>query len=303
MRLGIFIPTPFRNYDRVQSALWIRALQMVDCMRADGIDVSVNNPLRTYDAAIYHRGVSRNSVRFVYFLRRIAERVYWDTCVDYFETHEAASSEQVACSRTIAALVDGVCVPTEGIAASARRYSGNVFVMPDPVNLGHLGGYKDFVDYASPTFGWSGVACKAGFLNRYAGFLDDRTVIVSEKRPDLSFRYRFIPWTYGGFPSALRTCDIAFLPRTLDSTYTANNSSFKALVYATQGIPIVANRLPSYELMSADYEAMAFLEDFGDSPQDAVDALVERDRDPARLRRAYDRRLWARHLARWLQGE
>lgn len=303
MRIGIFIPTPFRNYDRVQSAIWIRALQMADCMRADGIDVSVNNPFRTYDVAIYHRGMRRSSLRFMRFLRGIASRVYWDTCVDYFEPHEAATAEQVESSRFIAALVDGVCVPTEGIARNARRYSGNVFVMPDPVDLDHFFGYKESVDFARPTFGWSGVACKAGFLNRYAGFLDGRMVIVSEQPPSLSFRYHFVPWTYDSFPSALRACDIAFLPRTLDSTYTANNSSFKALVYAVQGVPIVANRLPSYELMSADYAALAFLEDCGDSPQAAVDALAGKDRDPARLRRAYDRRLWARRLAGWLQGE
>ncbi len=303
MRLGIFIPTPFRNYDRVQSAIWIRALQMVDCFKADGIDVSVNNPFRTYDVAIYHRGMRRNSLRFTRFLRRIAHKVYWDTCVDYFETHEAASAEQVECARAISALVDGVCVPTEGIALRARHYSGNVFVMPDPVDLDHFTGYKECVDYVQPTFGWSGVACKAAFLDRYAGFLDDRTVIVSEEPPSLSFRYRFVPWTYDSFPAALLGCDIAFLPRTLNSTYTANNSSFKALAYAVMGVPIIANRLPSYEHMAQDYEAIAFLEDFGDIPQAAVETLAGRDRAPSRVRRAYDRRVWARRLAGWLKGE
>lgn len=302
MRLGIFIPTPFRNYDRVQSAIWIRALQLVDCFRADGIDVSVNNPFRTYDVAIYHRGMLRNSLRFMRFLRRIAPRVYWDTCVDYFESHEATTAEQVECSRAIAALVDGVCVPTEGIAQSARRHSRNVFVMPDPVDLDHFAGYKEGVDYARPTFGWSGVACKAGFLSRYAGFLDGRTVIVSEQPPLLPFRYRFVPWTYASFPSALLSCDIAFLPRTLDSTYTANNSSFKALVYAVMGVPIIASRLPSYELMTKDFPAMAFIEDFGDDPQAAVDALAGGDRDPSRVRQAYDKKLWARCLVGWLRG-
>jgi len=242
----------------------------------------------------------RKSLHFVRFLRRISTKVYWDTCVDYFETHEAANHEQVTFARAIAGFVDGVCVPTEGIAQSARRYNGNVLVMPDPVDLCHFAGYKDNVNFAQPIFGWSGVACKACFLNRYADFLDGRMQIISERPPLLSFRYDFIPWSYASFPGALLTCDVAFLPRTLESTYTVNNSSFKALVFAVLGIPIIANRLPSYELMSADYPAVSFLEDFGDRPKAALDALTTIDRNPTKVREAYDRRLWAEKLLGWL---
>lgn len=300
MRLGIFIPTPFRNYDRVQSAIWIRGLQLVDCLRADGIDVSVNNPFRTYDAAIYHRGMRRNSVRFLRYLRQIAGRVYWDTCVDYFDRHEAASAEQVKCAQIIASLVDGLCVPTEGIASSARRYSRNVFVMPDPIDTSHFESFKEDINWSRPRMGWSGVACKAHFLNQYAGFLNDRTLIVSEERPSLSFRHQFIQWNYQSFPTTLLSCDIGFLPRALNSTYTINNSSFKALVFASLGIPIIADRLPSYEILAKDYPAVAFLDDYNYDPQKALDALRVADRDPRRVRHSYDRNLWARRLMEWI---
>ena len=90
MRLGIFIPTPYRDYDRVQSAIWIRALQMVEPLRALGCDVSVNNPFKHYDIAIYHRGMQRRSLFFMRFLKRIASRVYWDTCV--LSVYEIATS-------------------------------------------------------------------------------------------------------------------------------------------------------------------------------------------------------------------
>jgi len=303
MRLGIFIPTFLRDYDRVQSALWIRALQMVEPLRATGCEVHLNNPFRRYDAAIYHRGMRRRSLRFMRFLRAIARRVYWDTCVDYFDPHEAADAEQVFCAREIARHVDGVCVTTEGVARSARRFNSNVFVMPDPIDCDHFRPRTSQPDLDAPVFGWSGVACKAKFLAPYAEFLDGRTIIVSEARPDLPFSYEFHRWRYRTFPADLMRCGAAFLPRTLESTYTANNSSFKALAYAALGIPVIANRLPSYELLARDFGAMAFLEDHGDDPDATLHVLRGQDPDPDAVRTAYDRRTWARRLVGWFAGE
>lgn len=302
MRLGIFVPTPYRDYDRVQSAIWIRALQMLQPMRAAGWDVSLNNPFQLYDVAIYHRGMQRRSVGFVRFLKHIARRVYWDTCVDYFDEHEASSALQVACARKIAGLVDGVCVPTRGIAQSAARFSDNVFVMPDPVDLSHFSGRKTLFDLDSPLVGWSGVAKKAAFLAPYAEFLDGRTLIISESPPELPFRYEFVHWTHAAFPTDLLKCDVAFLPRTLDSSYTLNNSSFKALVFAVLGIPIIASSLPSYREMSETFKAVAFLEDFGDSPWRALASLKQMSADPAHVRQAYDPYLWATRLSEWING-
>jgi hypothetical protein len=300
MRLGVFIPTPYRDYDRVQSAIWIRALQMLEPLSKEGWRVSVNNPFRRYDVAIYHRGMQRQSVYFMRFLRTIADRVFWDTCVDYFDEHEASTSLQVNCARTIARIADGICVPTDGIAQSAVRFNRNVFVMPDPVDLAHFSGRKERPNLDAPVIGWSGVAKKAEFLKPYAEFLDGRTLIVSETPPVLPFKYEFRRWRYDSFPGELLHCDLAFLPRTLDSSYTANNSSFKALVFAILGIPIVASSLPSYLDMSRYFDGIAFLEHFANSPQRALDALRLKNSDPQEVRRSYDRYLWASHLSRWL---
>lgn len=302
VRLGLFLPTPYRSYDRVQSAIWIRALQMIEPLRAQGCDVSLNNPFRRYDVAIYHRGMLRKSVAVVRFLRHIAERVYWDTCVDYFDRHEAADREHVESARAIAAIVDGICVPTANIADSARRFNDNVFVMPDPIDLQHFHTVKTDINWGEPIFGWSGVACKAGSLGNFAGFLDGRTRIIAETPPTLPFGYAFERWRHADFPGALARCDVAFLPRTLGSTYTVNNSSFKALVFAVLGLPIIANRLPSYALLAEDYDAIAFLEDHGGNPEAAYAALRQRNREPDLVRRAYDRFLWAKRLAEWCRG-
>lgn len=273
---------------------------MVPAFRKCGVDVSLNNPLKRYDAAIYFRGMRKNSLRFVQYLKLISRRVYWDTCVDYFDEHEAADALQVVCARGIAGMVSGICVPTEGIAKSAGRFSDNVFVMPDPVNLEHFCSPKNTIDFDKPVFGWSGVACKAKFLAPYADFLDRRTRIVSEVPPELPFRYEFHRWDYATFPDVLLKCDIAFLPRTLDSTYTRNNSSFKALVFGVMGIPIIASRLPSYELLARDFQAIAFLEDHRDNPREALDSLRLKDRSPSRLYEVYDRDAQAQRLIAWL---
>jgi hypothetical protein len=299
VRIGLFVPTLKRDYDRVQSAIWIRALQMQEPLRALGHDVSINNPFRRYDVAIYHRGMRRKSVSVMRLLRTIARRVYWDTCVDYFEPHEAADAEQVESARAIAKIADGICVPAAGIQASAQRFSRNVFVMPDPINLQHFAQPKTGIDWTNAVFGWSGVAVKAWVLEQYKDFLDGRTRIISETQPSLAFDYQFEKWAHADFPAALRRCDIGFLPRGLNSPYEVNNSSFKALVFAALGLPIIANRLPSYQVMAEHYDGIVFLEDFGGNADAALSVLRERNLDPSRVRQAYDRFFWAGRLADW----
>lgn len=298
--LGIFIPTPFRSYDRVQSAVWIRALQMIEPLESQGWSVSINNPFKRYHTAIYHRGMKRGSVYAIEFLKKIARRVYWDTCVDYFDEHEACDASQVYGARTIAEIVDGICVPTHGIAKSGLRFNPNVFVMPDPIDLEHFRGRKSVIDLRNPIIGWSGVSQKAFCLTPYSNFLDGRLIIISDRDPRLSFRYRFIRWRYSCFPEDLLRCDVAFLPRLIHSSYTKNNSSFKALVFAVLGIPIIASSLPSYRLLGRHFDNLSFLEEFGDSPEMALGSLAGKSSSPEDVRTAYDRHLWSSRLSQWL---
>jgi len=300
MRIGIFIPALIRDYDRIQSALWIRALQMVEPLRALGHNVSVNNPLRRYDAVIYHRGMMRRSYLFVRFLRTISRRVYWDTCVDYMVEHEGSGPEHVRWARRIAASVDGVICTTSGIAESVGRYNDRVMVMPDPVDLDHFSPPREETNLDAPLFGWSGVSVKAFSLNDHAAFLDGRCLIVSDARPELSFSYDFRRWSHATFPGDLRACDCAFLPRKVETTYTRNNSSFKALVYAVMGVPILADRLPSYEELARHYEGIVFLDEH-DSPEAALAELRTRRLDPSAVREAYSCERWAGKLAAWLE--
>ncbi|MDG1143505.1 MAG: hypothetical protein P8N92_02500, partial [Burkholderiales bacterium] len=76
--------------------------------------------------------------------------------------------------------------------------------------------------------------------------------------------------------------------------------SFKALVYAAIGVPIISNRLPSYELLAEDYPGISFLEDFNDAPQAALENLRSKTFDCTKVRQKYDRALWAERLLNWV---
>ena len=66
--LGLFLPTFHRSYNKVQSAVWIRALQMVKPLQALGWDVSINNPFKHYDVSIF-RGMRFKSLSLLPSLR------------------------------------------------------------------------------------------------------------------------------------------------------------------------------------------------------------------------------------------
>ena len=50
--------------------------------------------------------------------------------MDYFYEHEAANRYQVFVP-AYAQSVDGVCVPTQGVASSASTFNSNIHIMPD----------------------------------------------------------------------------------------------------------------------------------------------------------------------------
>ena len=300
MRIGLFIPTPYRNYDKVQSAIWIRALQIIEPLKSMGAIVSINNPFCYYDAVIYHRGMRKKSYWLIRFLRLISKRVYWDTCVDYFYEHEASSYEQVFYARKISTYVDGIIVPTDGIAKSAKQFNKNIFIMPDPVDP-KLSFRKKKINFHEPIIGWSGVSVKAFPLNLFCKFLDNRTLIISEKKPYVNFNYSFKKWSFTTFSKDLLCIDIAFLPRILNSSYTMNNTSFKALVFAILGIPIIAHRLPSYEKLSKYYDGIVFLEDFNNNPWKAIEELKKRSFNPSKVLNKYSIQTQSRRLLNWLK--
>ncbi len=303
MKLGLFVPMLSRDYNKIPASAWIRLYQMVPYYQSLGIEVHVNNPFHSYDAAIYFRIADRKSYYFIRFLKGISRRVYFDTCVNYFELHEHTDRDTVRYMHKISGIVDGIICSTDNICGHARQYNDNVFVMDDPVDTKHFRYVRSSPNLDDPLFGWSGISVKAHFLNEYARQIDNRVLLVTDRRifeQDLDFRYQYVQWQYDTFPLSISQVDVALLNRTYDTVYDQGHSSFKALVFAVQGVPIVASKVPSYLKLAGYYEGIVFLEDFGQDLVAALDALKGRNYDPTTARRFYSCENQVRRVVNWM---
>lgn len=260
-KLGLFVPTLYKDYNKVSASIWIRVYQMVKHYESFGIKVYINNPFIKYDVSIFYRWSNNLSLQFIKYLKFISDKVYWDTCVNYYEIHTHTNEKQVDIAKQISELVDGVITSTEEIANRAKKYNDNIFVMDDPIDFEHFKYHKSSVNFKNPIFGWSGVSHKALFINKYKDEIN-KIIIISNARPSLQIKYDFFQWRHESFPYLLSKIDIGFLPREFENDpYNIGHSSFKALVFASHGIPVIANKLPSYEKLANYYSGIVFLED------------------------------------------
>lgn len=277
-KLGLFLPEVNNDYNKVSASIWIRALQMVKHYKNLEFDVHINNPFKLYDIAIVYRLASKKNFHLCKVLRKTSKKIYFDSVVNYFTEHSACGKEQVYYQKKIAETCDGIICSTESIASYAKQYNSNIHIMDDPIDTEYFRLQKSTINYRNPIFGWSGVSSKAHFLNKYNSIIDNNIVLICDDRVQnqkIDFKFKYIPWKYENFPSALLNCDIAFLPRTYtNDPYNLGHSSFKALVFAISGIPIIANKLPSYEKLASRYESMVFLEDHSDNIETCINKLA-----------------------------
>jgi hypothetical protein len=304
-KLGLFITTSKRNYNEVQASFWIRIFQMVEFYQELGIEVHVNNYFTRYDAAILFRKVKPKYYRILLYLKAISKKVYFDTCINIFDLHEEMDEKRLKYAFKITQKADGIICASKQLGRLAQPHSKRVFVMEDPVNLKHFKLTKKTINFDNPIFGWSGVGVKAVYLEKYAPYIDNKIVIISEeqiKRVPLSFIYEYHKWSYETFPDDILKCDIALLPRVLDDAYNNNHSSFKALVYAASGIPIIANKIPSYVNLSEYYNGIVFLEDNDDSIEKCIEILKNRPIDATKVREYYSCENQARLILNFLSN-
>lgn len=264
-RLGLFIPTFKRNYNDVSASIWIRCLQMIPYYKNLGYEVHLNNPFIKYDYTIFYRGVDKKAIYIIKYLKLISKKVYWDTCVNYFDKHYANHNWQVSNAKKIAKLVDGIIVPTKILYSISKKYNNNVLQSYDSINLEYFNKKKENLNLKHPLFGWSGVSNKSLFLNKYSKFIDGNILLVTDcniKKQNLDFKYKYIEWNYNTFYDTIMDVDICIAPRNFSNSYDMMHSSFKILVYAICGIPIITNKLPSYVELSDRYDFVFFLEDY-----------------------------------------
>ena len=262
MKIGLFVPTHRRNYNKVSASIWIRVLQMKAYYEMLGMTVSINNPFQKYDIAILYRLPTKNMYRLLQLLKFTSKKTYYDVCVNYFELHEKTNELQVEINNKMAKEVDGIICSTEEISKRALKYNNNVQIIDDPLNFSHFKYIKKNINFDDPVYGWSGISHKAHAIENFRKEINN-LLIISEKKPDINMKFRFVKWRYESFPYLLSKIDIAFLPReNIDNNYNIGHSSFKALVFASEGIPIIANKIPSYEKLALFYDGIVFLEDY-----------------------------------------
>lgn len=299
MTLGLFIPTFKRDSNKVSASIWIRVFQMQEIYKNLGVHTSLNNFFKYYDVVIFYRSVEWWTPLFLWCLRLISKKVYFDTCVNYLDAEGPVTKKNVSHMKKILSLVDGVVTSSEYISNRYKKEGVKTFCMHDPINIDVFSQQKGEIDWENPLFVWSGVSVKFESVLEYAGFLKDRLLVISDREVNYPTRYTFMNWDFSSFPQDVLKGDIAFLPRDYKNAYDKGHSSFKALVFAVQGIPIIANKLDSYERLAKYYDGIVFLEDY-QNIDEAIDELQTRSRSTKLVRQEYSRLEQGRRLLEYL---
>lgn len=290
LKLGLFFTNTDRDYNKSAASTWIRIWQMIDAYEKEGVEVSLNNFFKTYDVAIVFRKSKPKYYYILRYLKLISKTVYFDTCINLFEKSWEISDKRLKCAHKIAKAADGIICASKQIARFSEPHANSVYSMEDPVNLEYFSEIKKDINLDNPVFGWGGVAKKSKYLNQYKEAINGRIHIISEesiKMEDLQFEYEFSKWQYETFNKELLKCDIALLPRDISSSYNQGHSAFKALVYAVSGIPIIADKVPSYVDMSAYYDGIVFLDEYDNDINKCIEELKNRSIDTSRVRDHY----------------
>ena len=305
LRVGLFFTDTNRDYNKSAASTWIRLWQMIDIYELQGVDVSFNNFFKRYDVAILYRKPKKKYYRILQYLNLISKKIYFDTCINIFEENEEIDVDRLKYAHKIAGLADGIVCASNQIAKYAEPHANSVYTMEDPVNTSYFSPVKESINFENPMFGWAGVGIKSVFLNRYSDIIDNRIHIISEPQIEtvsLDFKYTYANWKYETFNSELQKIDIALLPRDITSNYNKGHSSFKALVFASLGIPIIANRVPSYVDMAKYYDGIVFLEDYNDDINSCIDVLKTRTLNTDKVRAYYSRENMAINLFVYLHS-
>lgn len=217
--------------------------------RVSGLKVTINDFTYRPDVVVIMRGFGRLERVIARFYRHLGTRVVWDTCVNYFETdgkNPQVLPSQVDDAHKMIRHCDAVFTSSRFINDIASKYTAS-FYLTDTIDKEHFSYWKDDINLENPVIGWSGFAIKAKILERYKEFLNrHRVLIIADKDPLFDLNYEFIKWDYHRFPQDILRCDIMFSPRKVDDMYNKGHSIFKVGVFLAEGIPVIADPIPSY---------------------------------------------------------
>jgi hypothetical protein len=257
----------------------------------------VNDEAAPADVAVFVRRQDEASRRLAERLRARGQRIALDLCVNYYDETGllpggyGVTREHVSECLGMTALADVVLAASRFIAERARAHHARVELLPDSVDRAHFRFVKTYERRARwwrrarpPVAVWCGAAVKAAELEPWIALLTKRDIpllIISDRRPRLSARFRFVRWRHASIPRDLLRGDFSIAPRELDTPYNRGHSAFKVGMFMAEGVPAVASPVPSYREVLVPEEGGVIC----DSPAEWEEALDRIVAEPALLAR------------------
>lgn len=267
------------DYNRVMPSHWIRCLQLMKYFkRISDLKVTINDFTYLPDVMVIMRGFGRLERLMAGFYRYLGTKVVWDTCVNYFESDEKNKQilpSQITAAHRMIKNCHAVFTASRFVNNIASKYITS-FYLSDTIDKTHFSFWKKDINLNAPVIGWSGFALKAKILKRYKEFLRKyHVLLITEKDPLLDFNYEFVKWDYQRFPQDIVKCDVMFSPRELDDMYNMGHSIFKVGVFLAEGIPVIADPIPSYTELNCPH---LYLCDIQGADIEKVIREIDRDR-------------------------
>lgn len=256
MKLGWFVPTRSRDYNKVPASVWIRCYQLLPYLKELGYDSTINDFFHKPDIAIVIRREDYTIQQVARLLKRRGVKVVYDINVNYYERwgeniDKTVSEKQVKQSIKMTQTADTIFTASRYIHKIASDYNKNSNYLPDSVNLKHFCKMKTYPDEIKKPLKliWSGINLKTEDLKILKEAIEGLPAIlhiISDRKSEIGIPYNFTKWEYQSFPDAILQGDLCISPKPMRNSYDMGHSYFKIAVFLAQGLPVIASPLPSY---------------------------------------------------------
>lgn len=258
------VPSSSKNPDRQLASVWIRSLQMIPYLENMGIKCALNKTFPVPEVAIFLRRYMGSDVLLARKIKNKGTRIVLDVVANYFEVYAPNLHGYGGCTKDqnynfmqLAELADEIWCVSPFLKSLAERYHQNVFFISDSINKQHFSFNKSYetVNTKHLRIGWSGVSLKASPLEILKPWVLKNNLslcVITDRQPSLSFPYEFRKWSYNKFPMDIIDCDLCVAPRDVDDNYNRGHSIFKIGVFMSEGVPVLAGPVPSYDLLLGD---------------------------------------------------
>ena len=247
----------YYNYDRVVASVWIRCLQLIPYFEEHGIRSRINDFSSDSDISIFVRWQNNQAYECIKKQKDRKKVVIFDQCVNYFDVagtfpgNYGSTNENRLQILRMAKLSDAFTCPSEFIRQRAQQEGIPSHYIPESIDLKHFRNEKIPNNSEKQPLKaiWSGQSVKANELNDVIPLLKERNIslnVISEKKPNLSFSFDYIPWSYYTFQKTILNGDFCIAPRKTNNSYDLGHSHFKIGIFMAHGIPALAAPIPSY---------------------------------------------------------